>query len=177
MRSEIGQPAPLTIVRSGQRHEITLRPGPYPLKMPELPGPPKVGSAAPPLKAEPFRGDKALAAGRPHLLFFWATWCAPCKASLPEVLAFAQARDIEVVAITDEDPDVLTGFFKQFNQPFPETVAVDPYRATFQAYGVSGTPTFVLVDSNGIVRHYHSGYSAQKGLEIEGWSYQQKAER
>ncbi len=179
MQREIGEPAPLEIVRAGRRRDLTLRPQPFPLKMPELPGPPKVGSTAPPLKLEPFRGDRALAAGRPRLLFFWATWCGPCKFALPEVMAFAAARGVEVVAITDEDPDTLKGFFSQLRQPFPATVAIDPYRAAFQAYGVSGTPTFVLVDADGVVRHYHTGYNAQRGLEIDGWDYQaerQKAE-
>ena len=177
MRREIGKPAPVDIVRAGQRREITLRPEPFPLKIPELPGPPKVGSAAPPLKLEPFRGDRALAAGRPRLLFFWATWCGPCKFALPEVMAFAAARDVEVVAVTDEDPDTLRSFFKQLKQPFPATVAVDPYRTTFQAYGVSGTPTFVLVDADGIVRYYRTGYNAQRGLEIEGWDYQAERQK
>ena len=171
MQREIGEPAPLNIVRAGQGHQVTLRPEPYPIKLPELPGPPKVGSAAPPLKLDPFRGDRTLAAGRPHLLFFWATWCTPCKFALPEVMAFAAARGVEVVAVTDEDTDTLTSFFQQFNQPFPDTVAIDPYRTAFQAYGVSGTPTFVLVDADGVVRHYHTGYSAQQGLQIEGWDY------
>ena len=172
MRREIGEPAPLRIVRAGQMRDITLHPEPYPLKLPELPGPPKVGSAAPPVKLEPFRGDHTFAAGRPHLLFFWATWCGPCKFALPEVMAFAAARGVEVVAVTDEDPETLTGFFTEFKQPFPETVALDPYRTTYQAFGVSGTPTFVLVDADGVVRYYRTGYNAQKGLEIEGWDYQ-----
>lgn len=180
MRREIGEPAPLAIVRSGQQQEITLHPGPYPLEMPALPGPPKIGSAAPPVKLDPFRGDSTFAAGRSRLLFFWATWCAPCKASLPEVLAFAKARNVEVVAITDEAPETLTAFFASYAEPFPETVATDPLRATFQAYAVSGTPTFVMIDRQDLVRYYHSGYSAEKGLEIDGWTYrapQQKAAR
>jgi thiol-disulfide isomerase/thioredoxin len=177
MQREIGEPAPLKVVRLGRVQDITLRPEPFPIKMPELPGPPKVGSAAPGLKLEPFRGDHSFAAGRPHLLFFWATWCAPCKASLPEVMAFAAARGVEVIAITDEDPAALKDFFQQFPKPFPETVAIDPYRATFQSYGVSGTPTFVFVDAGGVVRYYRTGYNAQKGLEIEGWSYPAARER
>jgi thiol-disulfide isomerase/thioredoxin len=118
-----------------------------------------------------------LAAGRPHLLFFWATWCAPCKFALPEVMAFAQARGVEVVAITDEDAETLTSFFGQMTQSFPETVAIDPFRAAFQAYGVSGTPTFVLIDAEGVVRHYHSGYNPQRGLGIEGWEYEARRQK
>lgn len=172
MRREINEPAPIEVARNGHVQEVVLKPEPYPIKMPELPGPPKVGSAAPPLaKVSAYRGDQTLAAGKPHLLFFWATWCVPCKFSVPEVMAFAKARGIEVIAITDEDPDQLDQFFKDRTEPFPATVAVDPYRSAFQAYGVSGTPTFVLVDGAGKVQSYKTGYSAAAGLGIEGWTF------
>ena len=124
-------------------------------------------SVAPPLtKVSAFRGDDTLGAGKPHLLFFWATWCVPCKFSVPEVMAFAKAKGIEVIAITDEDPDQLTQFFKERTEPFPATVAIDPYRMAFQSYGVSGTPTFVLVDADGKVKSYHRR-PRHRGLELQ----------
>ena len=172
MRREINEPAPIEVARGGAIHEVVLKPEPYPIKMPELPGPPKVGSVAPPLtKVSAYRGDQKLADGKPHLLFFWATWCVPCKFSVPEVMAFAKARGIEVIAITDEEPGQLDLFFKERTDPFPATVAVDPYRSAFQAYGVSGTPTFVLVDGAGKVQSYKTGYNPNIGLGIEGWTY------
>ena len=175
MRREIGEPAPLQVSREGHVQQVVLKPEPYPIKMPELPGPPKVGGAAPPLqKVTAFRGDPQLGAGKPRLLFFWATWCLPCKFSVPEVMAFAKARGVEVVAITDEEPEKLDQFFSTHKEPFPATVAVDPYRLAFQAYGVSGTPTFVLVDADGKVSAYSTGYSAAKGLGIAGWTYGKK---
>jgi thiol-disulfide isomerase/thioredoxin len=170
MRSEIDAPAPLRVWREGKAIDVTLRPQPFPLKMPELPGPPKVGNAAPALKVDTFRGEQVVQ-GKPRLLFFWATWCLPCKAAVPEILAFARARGIEVVAITDETPEVLTEFFKESTAPFPARVAMDPLRLTFQRYGVSGTPTFVLVDEHDVVRHYHTGYDPRVGLTIEGWKW------
>ncbi len=172
MRREIGEPAPLQVARNGHIQQVVLKPEPYPIKMPELPGPPKVGSVAPPLtKVTAFRGDDALGAGKPRLLFFWATWCLPCKFSVPEVMAFAKAKGVEVIAITDEDPEQLTQFFKERTEPFPATVAVDPYRIAFQSYGVSGTPTFVLIDAAGKVQSSKTGYNPSIGLGIEGWTY------
>src|SRR5262249_35909632 len=124
-------------------------------------------------RLETYRGavPRALATGKPHLLFFWATWCAPCKASLPEVLAFEREQNAQVVAVTDEQREQLDGFFKSYSAPFPETVAMDECRRAFLAYGVSGTPTFVLVDGDGTVRTYTSGYVADKGLGVDGWSW------
>jgi thiol-disulfide isomerase/thioredoxin len=171
MQREIGEAAPIEVARGPSVRTVTLHPEPYPIKMPELPGPPKVGDAAPPLKLEPFRGDTQLGAGKPRLLFFWATWCLPCKFSVPEVMAFAQARGVEVIAITDEEPETLGKFFTERQEPFPATVAIDPNRAAFLAYGVSGTPTFVLLSADGTVEYYRSGYSMEKGLEIPGWKY------
>ncbi len=169
MWREIGEPAPLEVSRAGQPLRITLRPDPYPLAMPDLPGPPKVGSVAPALKMELFRGTTELAQTKPRLLFFWATWCVICKHAVPEMLAFARERDVELVAITDEDPETLAPFFLDMQEPFPEVVAIDPLRISFRNYGVSGTPTFVLIDGKGVVRHYQSGYTLERGLQIEGW--------
>jgi hypothetical protein len=77
--------------RCGSRSQ----PAPYPIRLPELPGPPKVGSAAPALKVGAYRGTlpARLADGRQHLLFFWATWCLPmqgCNSRGPRVRAGAR---------------------------------------------------------------------------------------
>jgi len=171
MRSEIDRPERLTVLRDGKRMEVTLKPGPYPLELPKLPGPPQVGGEAPPVKVDLYRGQTKLSAAKPRLLFFWATWCVICHSAVPEVLAFGAAKGVEVVAITDEDPQSLHKYFETAKEPFPAIVAVDPLRTAFQAYGVSGTPTFVLVDEHGVVRYYQTGYSLAKGLTIDGWKW------
>src|SRR5206468_1042604 len=66
---------------------------------------------------------------------------------------------------------------KPYPGPFPATVALDELRRTFQAYGVSGTPTFVLVGAEGRVESTSTGYTAEKGLGIEGWSWSKRAAR
>jgi thiol-disulfide isomerase/thioredoxin len=171
MRSEIGVDYELDTLRDGAERRIALRPGPYPLELPKLPGPPKVGSVAPSMDVEIVRGDDRLSKDRPDLLYFWATWCVICKHALPEVLAFAAERGIDVIAVTDEDPDLVRRFLDEQREPFPEIVAIDPHRATFQGYGVSGTPSFVLVDTDGVVRLYQTGYTVDGGLRVDGWTF------
>jgi len=174
MTAPLGTSTPLQVLRGDQWLHLTLTPQRYPIKWPSLPGPPTVGSDALPLRElKPYRGTLpvALTPGGPYLLFFWATWCAPCKASLPEVVAFERASGIPVVAITDEPPAQLDAFFNKYHAPFPAIVAVDGLRKSFLAYGVSGTPTFVLADAAGKVQSVTVGYRTEAGLALPGWSW------
>ncbi|MCX8071489.1 MAG: PDZ domain-containing protein [Candidatus Binatia bacterium] len=169
MLSKPGETLELEILRGNERKTIQLVAGTYPLRWPTLPGPPQVGSVAPPLEVETYRGQvpRQLSGGQAHVLFFWATWCAACKASLAELTEFAAARGIRVVAITDEPRAQLDRFFQTYRGPFPEDVAIDEYRKAFVAYGVSGTPTFVLVSGDGRVSAVRVGYDAKRGLGLE----------
>ena len=177
MTAPIGTPTPLQVLRGEQQHRLTPTPQRYPIKWPSLPGPPQVGSDVQPLPAlTPYRGalPVELTRGGPYLLFFWATWCAPCKASLPEVVAFERESGVPVVAITDEPPEKLDAFFAKYNGPFPAIVAVDELRRAFLAYGVSGTPTFVLTDVTNKVQSIASGYRPDIGLQLAGWSWSKR---
>ncbi len=171
MQSEIGRRLPIRLLRDGREFEVLVRLAPYPLELPKLPGPPQIGSAAPPLELDYLPDSRRPEPGRSQLIFFWATWCGPCKQSLPEMLAFAGDRNATVVAITDEDSNVVDSFLKKYDGHFPEIIATDPHRAQFQKYGVSGTPTFVLVDGDGAVRHFQTGYKVEEGLRIDGWQW------
>jgi len=176
MLATVDKPAQLAVLRGEETLEVTLIPRPYPIKWPELPGPPRVSTAAPawsPLQLTAYRGvlPGELSGAGPHLLYFWATWCGPCKAALPELLDFERERKTPVIAITDEASETLDAFFSKFDKPFPERVATDAGRGAFLAYGVSGTPTFVLVDEAGIIRSYSVGYTPAKSLGIDGWRW------
>lgn len=173
MLSRVDEPRRLDILRGEERIRRTLVPGAHPGRFPELPAPPAAGDSAPPLRLSSYRVEPpaSLSGNGSHLLFFWATWCVPCKAALPELLAYGRATGVPIVAITDERPAQLDRFFSHFDQDFPGTVAIDRNRATFLAYGVSGTPTFVLVGGDGVVESASTGYSREKGLGIAGWKW------
>jgi thiol-disulfide isomerase/thioredoxin len=174
MTIPIGEPQPLLILRDDDELRVSLSPGSYPIDLPALPGPPEVGSAAPPLeKLAAYRGTlpETLENDGGYLLFFWATWCGPCKKAVPEVLAFERERGTTVIAITDEQAAQLEPFFETRDSPFPSTVATDARRRAFQAYGVSGTPSFVLIGADGTVQGTATGYFREKGLNVPGWSW------
>ncbi len=172
MRGEIGRPLALRLLRDGEEREVEITLATYPLQLPALPGPPQIGSMAPELELDYLPGVRPPEPGQPRLLFFWASWCGPCKDALPEVLAYAKDEKLPVVAITDEHPETIQKFLQTHPSLRLEIVAIDQRRNHFQKYGVSGTPTIVLVDAKGYVRHYQTGYSLENGLRIDGWSWE-----
>jgi len=101
---------------------------------------------------------------------FWATWCLPCKMALPELQAYAAANDTDLIGITDQSTEELDKFFAGGGE-YVDNIVMDEYRATFLAYGVSGTPTFVLVGGDGKIKSYSTGYSSAKSLGIPDWSW------
>ncbi len=164
MFQSAGVARPLRVVREGIPMEIVLTPGAHPGAFPALPQPPAVGEPAPALSLVPYRGvlPEIRAGHGRHLLFFWATWCAPCKAALPKLLAWSERTGIPIVAITDESADRLDAFFAEADEGYPEIIARDPMRQATLAFGVSGTPTFVLLDDAGRVETFVTGYAAER---------------
>jgi hypothetical protein len=89
-------------------------------------------------------------------------------------MAFEQEREVPVVSITDEMAESVETFLSKHEGPFPEAIVLDEIRSSFLAYGVSGTPRFVFVDEQGIIRSNSSGYRVSNGLPIENWKWQRK---
>ena len=180
MASPSGTPMELSVLRPGPTAEedqnlelsITLRP--YPGKIPGLPAPSKSSEVAPALPPDLVPvGEASLPdlSRKAHILFFWATWCMPCKAAVPEVLAYAELQGLPVLAISDEEPDVVSGFLKKRSEPFFEHVAVDSQRRSKDDYAVHATPTMVIVNENGLETYRQVGYTLENGLKIDGWSW------
>jgi thiol-disulfide isomerase/thioredoxin len=168
-----GKPQLMEVQRGADRLAIAFTPGQFPGQLPSVPGPPAPGTRAPALSVAPYRGKlpASLADGSPHLLFFWGTYCGPCKASLPELLAFGRQRKVPVIAISDEPRETLDAFFASWKQPFPEIVAEDDLRRASIGYGTSGVPTFVYGDAKGEIRSHVTGYDPAKGIGVPDWKY------
>jgi thiol-disulfide isomerase/thioredoxin len=109
------------------------------------------GELLPELDLVPYRGAvPPVGTGSPVLLFFFATWCKPCKAIVPELLTVAQQRHLTVLAIAHETEADLARFFAT-SPEFPALVVRDPEARTALRLGLRVIPSLVLVDGQGKV--------------------------
>jgi thiol-disulfide isomerase/thioredoxin len=141
------------------------------------------GRKMPPLTAERFVGpERSLdVAGKVALFYFWAHWCADCKLQKPALLELHNKyadRGLAIVAPTQlfgyigsrthvphgEEIAYVEGPWMQAN-PMPDWMPKPLNQKNFTDFGVSTTPTLVLVDREGIVRLYHPGMMSLAELE------------
>lgn len=97
-----------------------------------------------------------LATGKPHLLNVFASWCIPCIAEAPNLMALKQAGvPIEAVAIRDRPEDV-AAFLQRNGDPY-DRIGSDTASRVQLAIGSSGVPETFVVDGKGVIRHQHIG--------------------
>jgi thiol-disulfide isomerase/thioredoxin len=145
------------------------------------------GKAAPALKAEESLGAKlpptAQLKGSPVLLFFWAHWCADCKAEAPIITQlrsefsakglqvigptrlYGYTAQIEHASASDELRYIDAVRHRFYSGLLDMPVPVSTYN--FDTYGASTTPTLVLLDRTGKVSMYHPGALPYAELRAE----------
>jgi cytochrome c biogenesis protein CcmG, thiol:disulfide interchange protein DsbE len=132
---------------------------------------PAVGTTAPRFALPGRQGTVALDSlrGRVVLVDFWASWCAPCRASFPwlgEIQKRYGAGGLTVVGINlDKERGDAEAFLARFPAPF--TVAFDPRGATAESFGVAAMPSSFLLDRTGKVILAHTGFDPRKTAPLE----------
>lgn len=105
--------------------------------------------------------------GKTVFLNFWATWCPPCRAEMPDIQKlyeeYAEAGDDSVVILgiaapdygQEQSEDKIIDFLEENGYTYP--VVMDPGGSLFAQYGIYSFPTTFMIDKDGNVFGYASG--------------------
>lgn len=120
-----------------------------------------IGGSAPNSSSSSSRtGEKLI------LLDFWASWCGPCRASLPDLKRFQSAfssDQVQVVSISeDRDENTWNSFVAQNQMTWEQRF--DGTGESARRYGVQGFPTYILMDSNGTILQRYEGEDPSQSL-------------
>jgi len=170
----INGPGPLLGSEPGQRaiQQLAAAGAPPPPEGLEVAG---RGDAIPRLELPGLDGTPVAlpdGSGRPLLINYWASWCAPCIEEMPELDRYAASQGsdgVQVVGIALDDPDAVRRFLEQV--PVGYRILLDqpgPADTSVQLGNPAGVlPYTVLVDAAGVLRRQKIG-PFQHG-EVDEW--------
>jgi len=118
--------------------------------------------AAPEFKLEALDGQPlslATAQGKVVLLNFWATWCGPCRAEIPDLIALQQKYkdQLQIIGLTVDDDDAATIKQVVAEEHINYPVAMASPEVRLQYGGIAALPTVFVVDAQGHVVQKHEG--------------------
>jgi thiol-disulfide isomerase/thioredoxin len=119
-----------------------------------------VGSVAPAISAEWVKGSFDPSLETPYIVEFWATWCAPCKKSIPHLTYLQREYELDglqIIGISkDEEQEKVEPFVQKQGRKMDYTVGIDnnksSERAWMNAANEKGIPVAFIVDHKGIIQ-------------------------
>lgn len=125
----------------------------------------EVGKNAPPFVATTLEGEKIDLndyKGKPVILDFWASWCAPCLKEMPFLMELQEKYDktkLSIIAVNlDNDKKNAHKFLAKLNKPVPFPVVFDDDKTLAKLYQPAAMPTTVFIDAEGKVQYRHKGF-------------------
>ncbi|MBS0385363.1 MAG: DsbE family thiol:disulfide interchange protein [Proteobacteria bacterium] len=94
--------------------------------------------------------------GRVHLINMFASWCVPCRAEHPQLMAL-HSQGVQIIGVAYKDqPSETTAFLNELGNPF-EAVGLDPDGRFGLQLGIAGVPETFVVSADGRIRAAHRG--------------------
>ncbi|MBI3978225.1 MAG: redoxin domain-containing protein [Chloroflexi bacterium] len=131
---------------------------------------PKVGARAPDFSLKTPDGKLVTLSdfrGKPVFINFWATWCPPCRAEMPDIEAvYQEHRDHGLIVLgidVQEDPVIVQRFLRE--RSFSWTFLVDESGEVGMLYRLTALPTSYFVDPEGVIRSIQTGATTKSGME------------
>jgi thiol-disulfide isomerase/thioredoxin len=110
--------------------------------------------------------------GKVVIVNFWATWCPPCRAEIPDLIALQDKyRDrLQIIGISEDDdsPDTVRKFVAQYKMNYPVVMTTPELRKVFT--GVNALPTSFIVDREVRIVQRHIGMLIAETTEAEARS-------
>ena len=121
-----------------------------------------VGRAAPTLPQG--LGDGLVKSGKPVLVNFFASWCAPCLAEHPLFERLKSREGAVIVGIAWKDkPEATRAWLARLGDPFTR-LGFDQDGKIALDWGLSGVPETYLIDAQGIIRLHFRGPITERDL-------------
>lgn len=103
---------------------------------------------------EPLTGDERR--GRAYVVNLFASWCTPCRAEHPQLMALSR-QGVEIVGIAYKDrPEASAAFLAELGNPFADA-GLDPDGRYGLEIGVTGVPETFVIGPDGIIRAAYRG--------------------
>jgi cytochrome c biogenesis protein CcmG/thiol:disulfide interchange protein DsbE len=99
--------------------------------------------------------------GKVILVDFWATWCPPCRNSIPHLTSLYEKykdQGLVVLGISTEDQQTLLNFRNSFHVTYPLLLGT---KDVAQAYDVQAIPKTIFIDKKGKIRKTQIGFAPE----------------